>query len=166
MLFERFEAPSDLFAYKLGSALTMERDVLEMLGKLEEAARGEQLKEQLRHHAEETRQHARRVEQAFAALGLEADDKPCPVIEAIDKEGRAHVKRADDSLVDDVILAGAAATEHHEISVYEWLIAHAEAMGRLEVAALLRESLEEEQHTLEAVRRATQAVAQAVGATP
>jgi ferritin-like metal-binding protein YciE len=159
MLFERFESPNELLEYKLGSALTMERDVLKMLDKLEAAARSEQLKQQLRHHADETRQQLANVEGAFSALGMEADDKPCPVIEAIDKEGRAQIKRADDALVDDVILAGAAATEHHEIAVYEWLIAHVEAMEKPDVVALLQQNLEQEQRMLEEVRRAVRATA-------
>src|SRR3954462_2477360 len=108
MVFERFASSNELVECKLGSALTMERDVLEMLDKLEEAARGEQLKQHLRHHAEETRQQLANVERAFAALGWEPDDRPCPVIEAIDKQGRAQIKRAGEGLVDDVILAGAA----------------------------------------------------------
>jgi ferritin-like metal-binding protein YciE len=166
MLFERFETPRELLEFKLGSALTMERDVLKMLDKLEESARSEQLKQQLRHHADETRQQVANVEQAFSALGMEADDKPSPVIEAIDKEGRAQIKRADDALVDDVILAGAAATEHHEIAVYEWLIAHVEAMGTPDVVALLRQNLEQEQHTLVEVRSAIQATAHAPSTAP
>jgi ferritin-like metal-binding protein YciE len=159
MLFERFESQSDLLAYKLGSALTMERDVLKMLDKLQEEAHSEQLKRQLAHHADETRQQATNVERAFEALGMDVDDKPCPVIEAIDKEGRAQIKRTADALVDDVILAGAAETEHHEIAVYEWLIAHFEAMGKSDVVALLQQNLEQEQHTLEEVRTATRAAA-------
>jgi ferritin-like metal-binding protein YciE len=166
MLLEKFDTPSELFTYKLGSALTMERDVLEMLGKLEQEARSQELKQQFRHHAEETRQQIDNVEHAFAALGEEPDGKPCPVIEAIDKEGRAHMKRSDESLVDSVILAGAAATEHHEIAVYEWLICEAEAMGKQSVVALFEQNLEQEQHTLEevkgAMRRITQETAQGV----
>jgi ferritin-like metal-binding protein YciE len=53
MLLEKFDTPSELFTYKLGSALTMERDVLEMLGKLEQEAQSEELRQQFRHHAEE-----------------------------------------------------------------------------------------------------------------
>jgi ferritin-like metal-binding protein YciE len=160
MLFEKFETPMELYSYKLGSALEMETTVLKMLDKLEEEAHSPELKQQFRHHADETREQISNIEQAFLALGLESDDKPCPVIEAIDKEGRAEIKRAGDRLVDTVILAGAAATEHYEIAVYEWLISEAEAMSRPEVANLLRQNLEQEQHTLEEVRAATRVVAQ------
>ena len=70
------------------------------------------------------------------------------------------IKKADDGLVDAVILSGAADTKHHEISVYEGLIAKAEAMGDQDVVALLQENLEQEQHTLEEVKRASQQLAQ------
>ena len=88
------------------------------------------------------------------------DDKPCPAIEGIEKEGQQMIKMADEPLVDAVILGGAAATEHHEIAVYEGLITKAEAMGEQDVVALLQENLEQEQQTLEKVKAATQKEAQ------
>ena len=158
-MFEKIESPQELFSYKLGAALKMEHTVLEMLGDLEEKAHQEPLKEQFRHHAEETRGQIRNLEQAFTAIGEEPDDKPCPAIEGIEKEGKANIKKADDSLVDAVIVAGAIETEHHEIAVYEGLIAHAEAMGQSQVLKLLSENLEQEQHTLDEVRQHGQRLA-------
>lgn len=61
--------------------------------------------------------------------------------------------------VDDVVLAAAAETEHHEIAVYDELITYAQAMGRQDVAELMRQNLEQEQHTLEEVRRAAERIA-------
>jgi ferritin-like metal-binding protein YciE len=153
MVFERFESPNELVEYKLGSALRMERDVLKLLGMLEEAARGQQLKQHLRHRAEETREQLANVERAFAAMGWEPDYRPCPVIEAIAKDGRAQIRRAGDRLVDDVILAGTAETEHYGIAVYEWLIAQVEAIGEPEAVAVLQQNLAQEQHSLGEVMR-------------
>lgn len=59
-----------------------------------------------------------------------------------------------------MILSGAAETEHHEIAVYEGLITEAEAMGKQDIVRLLQQNLEQEQHTLEEVKRATQELAQ------
>src|SRR5689334_18476655 len=115
------ETPTQLFTFKLGAALTMENTVLDMLGDLQEKAQSPELKQQFSHHAEETRRQIANLEQAFTALGAEPDDKPCPAIEGIEKEGQANIKMTDDALVDAVILAGAAETEHHEIAVYESL---------------------------------------------
>jgi ferritin-like metal-binding protein YciE len=152
VLFDKIDTPKELFTYKLGSAYKMEQKVLDMLGDLEAEAHHDELKQQLRHHADETRSQIRNIEMAFEALGEQPDDSPCPVIEAIDKEGKMNIKKADDGLVDNVIVAGATETEHHEIAVYEGLIAHADAMGRPEVVSLLQQNLEQEQHTLQEVR--------------
>ncbi|HEX6457297.1 MAG TPA: ferritin-like domain-containing protein [Thermoleophilaceae bacterium] len=158
-MFERLNTPQELFHYKLGAALKMENTVLSMLGDLEENAQREQLKQQFRHHAEETQQHIRNIEQAFQALGEEVDDSPCPAIEGLEKEGKANIKKADDQMVDAVILSGAAETEHHEIAVYEGLITEAQAMGKQDVVQLLQQNLEQEQHTLEEVKHATEQLA-------
>jgi ferritin-like metal-binding protein YciE/nucleoside-diphosphate-sugar epimerase len=160
VMFTRIETPQDLFAHKLGATLKMENTVLEMLGELEEKAQMEQLKQQFRHHADETRQQIRNLEQAFSAIGVEPTENPCPAIEGLEQEGKQTIKQTDDSLVDAVILAGAAETEHHEIAVYEGLITHAGALGHDDVVSLLEENLEIEQHTLEEVKKATQQIAQ------
>jgi ferritin-like metal-binding protein YciE len=64
-----------------------------------------------------------------------------------------------------VILAGCAETEHHEIAVYENLIVHADALNHEDIVALLRENLEQEQHTLGEVLKATLKHAQSERAT-
>ena len=89
------------------------------------------------------------LEKAFAALGWEVDDSPCPAIEGTEKEGKATVKKTDEAVVDDVLLSGAAETEHYEIAIYEGLITHAHAMGKSDVLELVKQNLEQEQHTLE-----------------
>jgi ferritin-like metal-binding protein YciE len=155
-MFDKLKTPRDAFTFKLGSALKMENKVLDMLEDLEQEAQHQELKQQFRHHADETRQQIRNIEQAFEALGEDVDDKPNAVIEAIDKEGKANIKMADDAIVDTVILAGAEATEHHEIATYEWLIADAEALGEERIVPLLQQNLEQEQHTLDELRQAAQ----------
>jgi ferritin-like metal-binding protein YciE len=159
-MFEKLNTPGELFHYKLGAALKMENTVLEMLGDLEEAAQRPQLKQQFSHHADETRQQIGNIEQAFRAIGEEPDDSPCPAIEGIEKEGKANIKKADDAVIDAVILSGAAETEHHEIAVYEGLITEADAMGNQDIVRLLQENLGQEQHTLEEVKRASSELAQ------
>jgi ferritin-like metal-binding protein YciE len=148
-MFERLKTPEEAYNFKLGAALKMEHTVLEMLEKLTDEAQDERLKTQFRHHHQETQQHIANLEQVFAAFGWEVDESPCPAIEAIDKEGKANIKKTDDSLVDSVILQGVVETEHHEIAVYENLIINAEAMGRAEVAQLLKGNLAHEQHALD-----------------
>src|SRR5437763_12390737 len=148
----KIESTRELFVHQLGGAYTMENEILGMLEELEEEAQSSKLKQQLSHHRQETKQQVANLEQAFRALGREPEEQPCPVVEALEKEGKQNLKQGEDRLNDAVILAGAAQTEAHEIAVYDSLITHAEAMGEDDIVALFQENLEQEQHTLKEVR--------------
>jgi uncharacterized protein (TIGR02284 family) len=159
-MLDKVDTPTEFFTHKLGTALTMENKVLDMLGENEERAQHEELKGLFRHHADETRQQISNLQQAFAALGQEPDEKMAPAVDGLKLEAKANMKLTDERLLDDVILGAAAETEHHEIAVYEELITYAETLGRPEITALLRENLEQERHTLEEVRRTAERIAQ------
>ena len=92
-MFERLNTPQELFHYQLGAALKMENTVLEMLGNLEEESQNEQLKQQFRHHAEETEQQIRNIEQAFSAMGEEPDTARAPPSTASRKRARQTSRR-------------------------------------------------------------------------
>jgi ferritin-like metal-binding protein YciE len=158
-MFEKLTTPEEIFSFKLGAALKMEKTNLEMLGDLEEHAQRDELKQMFRHHADETKSHIANLEKSFELLGEKVDDSPCPAIEGLEKEGQANIKKTDDSVVDAVILSGAAETEHHEIAVYEGLITHAEARGASAVVELLKRNLEDEQHTLDELQKVTKRIA-------
>ena len=159
-MLSRIDTPMELFTHKLGAALTMERTVLKLLAALEEDARHEELKQLFRHHAEETHEQIRNIAGAFVALGEEPDKKPCPAMKALRVEAKANIELAKGEIVDDVVLAAAAETEHHEIAVYEELITYAEAMGHQDVAGLMRQNLEQEQRALEKIRSAAERIAE------
>jgi ferritin-like metal-binding protein YciE len=154
----------ELFIFNLGAALTMEQTVEAMLGRLADQANDGKLKQQLRHHREETQAQIRNLHQVFQSLGEEPATNPCPAIKGIESEGEAQLRMVPDGLDDAVILGGCGQTEHHEIAVYENLILHANAMGEEDVVVLLQENLEQEQHTLGEVLKASLQQAQRVSA--
>jgi ferritin-like metal-binding protein YciE len=160
LLGSTIETSRELYLHKLGAALTMEKTILEMLPQLEEHANDSQLQQSLRKHYEETRQHVANLERSFDAFGADVDDSPCPVIEGLEKEGDANLKMVDDSLNDHVIISGVCETEHHEIAVYEGLIANAEAMGEDEVVKLLQQNLGDEEATLQKAQQMGDQLAQ------
>jgi ferritin-like metal-binding protein YciE len=167
-MFERFNTPDELFSFKLGSALTMEQQLVGVLEDLEASAQHDDIKRALRDHRDETRQHVANLEQCFTLLGQEVDDSPCPTIEAMAKEDAATIKKTDDTLVDAVILWAATESEHYEIAIYQTLITHADARGATDIATLLRQNLEQEKHALDVARSAMKTMAQqgiAVAAT-
>jgi len=165
-MFERLNTPQEALNFKLGATLTMERKVLEVLDDNIEHAQDEKVKALLRSHRDESERHVANVEEAFGMLDWEVDDSPCPAIDGLEKEGKATVKKADDALVDSVILQGALEVEHHELGVYENLLINIKAMGRDDVARLLHQNFESEQDALDKVRRLQAEVAETTPRQP
>jgi ferritin-like metal-binding protein YciE len=159
-MFKTLNTPEEIFSCKLGAALTMEGDVLQVLDQLQQETGRDELRELFDAHAEETRKQIRNIAESFRLLGEEPDDSPCPVIHAMEKDVSAAIEKTDESIVDALILACVAEVEHYEIAVYETLVMNAEARGAGEVAALLRQNLEQEQVALERVRTAAQRISQ------
>ncbi|MGH2885473.1 MAG: DUF892 family protein, partial [Solirubrobacteraceae bacterium] len=56
-----------MFSFELGSALTMEQKLVEVLEELEEHANRDEIKRALREHRQETRQHVTNIEQMLQA---------------------------------------------------------------------------------------------------
>lgn len=158
-MFERLNTPEESYNWQLGAALKMEKKIVGMLDELIEESHDESLKQLLRTHQQETHGHIDNVERAFSAMGWEVDESPCPAIEGIEKEGKSTIKKADDHIVDSVILEGAMETEHHEMAVYENLILNARAMGRDDVAQLLQHNFDQEQQALQKVKTLAEQVA-------
>jgi ferritin-like metal-binding protein YciE len=157
------ETPTELFAHKLGAALTMEETILEMLEELQQKASDPKLQGQLQQHHTETQQQVQNLRRIFDALGTQPEKQPCPAIEGLEKEGQQMIKTVDDALVDSVILSGVIETEHHEVAVYDVLIIQAEQLGDDDIVALLQENLEQEEATLDkAVKAAEQSATQLV----
>jgi ferritin-like metal-binding protein YciE len=151
-MFERFNTAQDAYNYKLGATLSMEQKVLDILDASIENAKDPKVQELFRHHRQETEQHVSNVEQAFRLMGWEVDDSPCPSMEALEKEGKVNAKKADDAVVDMMLLQTAVEVEHHEIATYENLMIGAQQLGRDDVVSVLRRNMEQEQHTLDEVR--------------
>ena len=155
--------PRKLFAYKLGTALSGEKKILTMLKKQEKRAQREELKRQFRHHREETEGQIKNIEQAFNVLGEKATGRTNPVVMGLAEQADVLYDKTDDEILDTVLLGGAAETEHVEIAFYEDLITQARGLGEQQVVSLLQQNLEQEQHTLEEVKRASEQLAQRSG---
>jgi ferritin-like metal-binding protein YciE len=81
-------------------------------------------------------------------LGEKAKAVTCPAIDGIIKEANEVAGEiADKAVLDAALIASAQAVEHYEITRYGTLIAWANQLGRSEIAAILKETLDEEYAT-------------------
>jgi ferritin-like metal-binding protein YciE len=157
--------PRELFVHKLGVVLKSERQIEKVLPKLQKEAQSPRLQQLFEHHLTETKEQISNIEQAFEILGEKPKEHPSRVTEGLEKEHKELRDEVGDELIDMVAAGAAAATEHHEIAAYETLITMAEALGETEVIHLLEQNFDQERHTLEEVKKASQQLAQGAGVT-
>jgi ferritin-like metal-binding protein YciE len=158
-MFEHFNTPEEIFSFKLGSALTMEQDSLEMLQNLEETTPRPEFKELFHAHAEETRAQIENIKECFALLGEEVNESPSPTTKGLAKEGKAAISKTDSSIVDAILLSGGLETERYEMAVYETLITNAKARGASKVVQLLEQNYDQEVAASEKLKAAAEQIA-------
>jgi ferritin-like metal-binding protein YciE len=135
----------DLFAHQLEDIYYAEKQLMRTLPDMADKASDDRLKQSLRLHRDETRTHIRRLEHVFDALGITMKAIDCPAIEGIIEEAEdVAAEVADKSVLDAALISAAQAVEHYEIARYGSLIAWARQLGRVDIAALLQKTLEEE----------------------
>jgi ferritin-like metal-binding protein YciE len=146
----------DLLVHKLAVLLSTEREIEKMLPTLEREAHDQELKQGFHRHLDETRRHVKNVEEAFKVLGEAPQGTTAPAIAGLKTQHQGFGSAAADDVLPDVLDAvatgSAAATEHHEIALYEGVITLARGLGLSGVAEALQENLREEEQMLEDVK--------------
>jgi ferritin-like metal-binding protein YciE len=142
----------ELFHDTLKDIYFAEKKILSTLPKMAKAAQNEELKAAFEKHRGETEGQVERLEQVFAIIEKKPQGKTCAAIDGITDEGAEIMEEYKGSpALDAGLLAAAQAVEHYEISRYGTLKAWAEELGLDDAAELLRETLEEEEATDEAL---------------
>lgn len=134
--------PRDLLVLLLGEILFVERRLAGgVLQQLIDAVQDEELRDALRAHLEETRQHVDRVEIAFRKIEVAPTANLTQVFESAVAEHDAVAKSIVDQRLADVFHAQAALhTEHWELGAYRTVF----ALAPREVRDVLRPSYDEE----------------------
>ena len=135
----------DLFVHMLQDIYYAEQQILKALPTMVQKASDPALKEALKSHLVETKNHVKRVEDVFEMHGVEASGVHCPAIDGIIEEADDVVSEADNpSVMDAALIAAAQAVEHYEMTRYGSLIAWARQLGRDDSAEVLAKTLKEE----------------------
>jgi len=141
-----------LFTDTLRDIYYAERKILKSLPKMIRAAQSSELAAAFEKHRDETEVQIQRLQQVFELCGKRAQAKTCPAIDGILEEGDEVMESFKGTpVVDAGLIASAQAVEHYEMSRYGSLAAWADALGMADAASLLRESLQEETATDEAL---------------
>jgi ferritin-like metal-binding protein YciE len=137
-----------LYLEELRDLYDAENQLIKALPKLAKNAESEELRSGIEKHLEQTKEHARRIEQIFESMDEKAKTKKCKGMQGIISEGNEALKDGLEGAVRDAaIIAGAQRVEHYEIAAYGAVREFAETLGETEAASLLAQTLDEEKET-------------------
>ena len=157
--------PRELFVHELSDTVSAENIVLEMLGELIKETKIADVKAAVKHHEAETKQQLKNLDKIFSLLGEKPEETTCHAAEGLKEEHKALKEEKPSPLVLEVgNLAGAAKTEHYEIASYTALIQMAKDLGETDVAALLKENLDQEKEMAKTVESLSKQVGKDVRA--
>ena len=139
----------DFFVDEMKDIYWAEKHVVTTLPKMKKAATSTELQQAFETHTEQSKVQVTRLEKAFELLGEKAQAKKCEAMAGIIEEGTSIISDTEKGTAtrDVGLILAAQKVEHYEISTYGGLHQLAITLGLEDVAALLKETLEEEKQT-------------------
>ncbi len=134
-----------LFVKEIQDLYSAEKQIVEALPKLIEAAADADLKKAFEDHLTQTEEHVERLENISEELSISLEGEECKGMKGVLEEGEEMSMEIEDQNVKDAAIIGAAQrVEHYEIAGYGTALAHAKLMHHDDVAKLLKKTLQEE----------------------
>jgi ferritin-like metal-binding protein YciE len=138
----------ELLVEEIRDLCDAEKQLTKALPRMAKAATSQTLKTAFTEHLEQTKGHVARLESVFETLGERARGKTCAAMKGLIGEGQEQTQEdAEGDMMDLMLIAAAQKVEHYEISGYGTVRAIAETIGNNDVAALLRQTEDEESET-------------------
>ena len=138
----------DLFLHQLQGVYYAENQVTKALPKMVDKATATALKQGFEMHLREAERQIARLKRIFDLLDEKAKAVTCPAFDGIIKEANEVAGEIEDKVVLNAgLIASAQAIEHYEIARYGTLIAWASQLDLTDIAAILKETLDEEYAT-------------------
>ena len=135
----------DLFEHQLKDLYSAESQLIKALPKMAKSATDDKLKKAFEGHLEETKNQKVRLEEICKELGISPKGETCKAMEGLIKEAEDFIKeKKDDDVHNAGLIAEAQRVEHYEISGYGTAVRYAKELGHKEIAAKLKETLDEE----------------------
>jgi ferritin-like metal-binding protein YciE/nicotinamidase-related amidase len=125
--------------------LSAERQLIQALPKVAEAANSRELKEAFETHLDQTRGHVERLEEVFDELGLKRSSTTCKAMQGLVAEGDEIARMKGDPVAKDAaLIAAAQRIEHYEIAAYGTAKTLAAELNHRNAERLLEATLDEE----------------------
>ena len=158
------KTPRELLKHELGDLLYAEKQILKALKPMIRETSDPEMKARLEQHEQETEAQVGNIERAFEAIGEKARPQKCPGILGIIEEKKEFKEEEEPSkaMLEAFNLGAGLRVEHYEIAAYRSAMTLAKSLGLREVAALLKENLDQELAMAKFIENASPAALQRV----
>ena len=135
----------DVFHEQLKDIYSAEKQLVEGLPKLVEAASADNLKKAFQNHLDVTHKQLDTVRKLLDQMGVNPGNTKCDAMEGLVKEASDMAKEDGDADARDAgLICAAQKAEHYEIATYGSLHTWAQVLGETEAAETLQKLLNEE----------------------
>lgn len=140
---------SGIFEQELKDIYSAEKQLLEALPLMADAAYNEELMDAFETHLQQTERHVERLEKVFDRLNIEiGEESSSKSMEGLIEAGKTIIEQYEEcSARDSALIIVAQKIEHYEIASYGSLCELADVLGYLKVAEILYRTLQEEEDT-------------------
>jgi ferritin-like metal-binding protein YciE len=153
------ETLKDLYVHELKDLYSAENQLIKALPKMAKAATNRQLAAGFNQHLEQTKRHAKRLEQILKSHDESTRGPKCEGMEGLIAEGDKMAKEdAEDEVRDAGLIAAAQRVEHYEIAGYGCARTYAQLLGDKKGTRALDLTLREEGATDKMLTRLARSV--------
>src|SRR4051812_2058172 len=139
------ETLKDLYVHELKDLYSAENQLIKALPRMAKAAKNRQLSAAFNQHTEQTKRHAKRIEQILKRHDESTRGPKCEGMEGLIAEGDKMAKEdAEDEVRDAGLISAAQRVEHYEIAGYGCARTYAQLLGDKNGARLLETTINEE----------------------
>jgi ferritin-like metal-binding protein YciE len=136
---------NDVLTDQLADLYSAERQLVEALPKVAGAASSTELRDAIEEHLEETRGHARRLEDAIGTIGLGIPEETSAAMQGLLRDAEEIVAAPGDGLAKDAaLIAAAQRVEHYEIAAYGTVRTLADQLDYTDARRMFDDTLDEE----------------------
>jgi ferritin-like metal-binding protein YciE len=134
------------FTRELQNIYWIEKYMISILPKIQNAVTSEHLRDFVMDHQSETATHLTRLENVFELMGIKAKTKKCEAVEGLVKEIELIIKETGEgsSTRDAALIIATQKIVHHEIATYGGLAQLATTLGYEQITRLLERALQDE----------------------
>ena len=137
---------NELFVHQIKDLYSAEKQLLEAMPKMEQAASSSKLKKAFGDHLKQTQEQFDTLQSICDKLDINPGNKKCKAMAGLIEEAEHMVKaKADEDVRDAGLIAAVQRIEHYEISGYGTARQYAEALGHKSIEKNLKTILGQEQ---------------------